>query len=78
MTIEEYNKMVMEITNLNNINIEERNPADDIRTFVEMHKGWVENPLLVANEELAEKARLICKENHIPIKIEVVKAKWKK
>ena len=53
-------------------------PVDDLRTFVELHKGWVENPILVANEELAEKARAICKENNTPVKIEVVKAKWKK
>ncbi len=55
------------------------NPVDDIRAFVEMHKGWVDNPkLLVPNEELAKQVRRICEENHIPVKIEVVKAKWKK
>ena len=54
------------------------NPVDDIKAFVEIHKGWVENPLLVANEELAERVKTICKENNIPVKVEVVKAKWKK
>lgn len=55
------------------------NPVDDIRAFVEMHKGWVANPkLLVPNDELADRARQICEDNHIPVKIEVVKAKWKK
>lgn len=54
------------------------NPVDDLRSFVETHTGWVDNPILVANEELAERARAICKENNIPVKIEEVKAKWKK
>ena len=54
------------------------NPVDYLRTLVELHKGWVENPILFPNEELAEKARAICKENNIHVKIEVVKAKWKK
>lgn len=54
------------------------NPVDDIRSFVEAHKVWVENPILVANEDLAEKARAICKENDIHVRVEVVKAKWKK
>jgi hypothetical protein len=54
------------------------NPVDDLRAFVESHTGRVDNPILVANGGLAERARAICKENNIPVKIEVVKAKWKK
>lgn len=56
------------------------NPIDEIRAFVEkqMETGWKDNPILVSNEEFAEKARIVCKENNIPAKIEVVKAKWKK
>lgn len=54
------------------------NPVDDLKAFVEKHKGWVDNPVLVSNEELAEKARAICKENNIPIKVEVVKGEWKR
>ena len=54
------------------------NPVDDLRAFVELHKGWIENPILFANEEIAEKARTIAKENNIPVKVEVVKAKWRK
>ena len=55
-------------------------PVDDIRAFVEKQNenGWRDNPILVPTDELAERARRICKENHIPAKIEVVKAKWKK
>lgn len=52
--------------------------VDDLMAFIEMHKGWVNNPLLVSNEEMAEKVRTICKENNISIKVEVAKAKWKK
>lgn len=54
------------------------NPVDDLRAFVELHKGWVDKPVLVANEEMADKVRTICKENNIPVKVEVVKAKWRK
>lgn len=56
------------------------NPVDDIRAFMEKQKeeGWRDNPILVPTDELAEKARLVCEENNIPAKIEVVKAKWKK
>lgn len=55
------------------------NPVDDLRAFVELHKGWVENPIiLVANEEMAEKVRIIAQENNIPVKVEVVKGKWRK
>ena len=54
------------------------NPVDDIKAFVEMHKGLVDNPLLVANEEMAERVKTICKENNIPVKVKIVKAKWKK
>ena len=54
------------------------NPVDDIKAFVELHKGWVDNPLLVANEEIAERVKTISKENNIPVKVKVVKAKWKK
>ena len=55
-------------------------PIDDIRAFVEKQKenGWRDNPILVPTNELAERAMRICKENHIPAKIEVVKAEWKK
>ena len=56
-----------------------RNPVDDLRACVEMHRGCVDNPvLLVANEELAEIAKTICKENNLPVKLEVVKSNWKK
>lgn len=54
------------------------NPVDDLRAFVELHKGRVENPILVANEEMAEKVRTIARENNIPVKVEIVKAKWRK
>ena len=55
-------------------------PVDDIKAVVEWNheQDWKDNPILVANEDLAERARTICKENNIPVKIEVVKAKWKK
>lgn len=54
------------------------NPVDDLRAFVELHKGWVENPILVANEEMAEKVRTIARENNLPVKVEVVKSNWKR
>ena len=56
------------------------NPSDDIKAVVELNheQDWKDNPILVANEDLAERARTICKENNIPVKIEVVKAKWER
>ena len=56
---------------------EKGNPVDDIRAVFARNAEWKDNPILVP-ESMYERAVQIAKDNNISVRIEPVKAIWKK